>query len=120
MNPFIKEQLDKVKIALPPYDDTTCEIIIPQTISQSMQSTGLQLNQVYQIYLAQYVVTEPEGFTLSANWNNGTCPPENRMNIKIVQLLGKMAQIAGIGCTTNISWQGWVPIKAITILDDNF
>lgn len=120
MNPFIKEQLKKTKIALPPYDDNTTELFIPRTLTSSMTIDGLIVDQFYQVYLAQYVVVEPEGFTLSANWNKGTVPPENRMNIKVIQIMGKMVQIAGVGCTTNISWHGWVPIKAISILDNNF
>lgn len=66
MNKFIKEQLNKTKILLPNFDDNTTSLFIPRSNSQ-ISSSDLEIGHCYLLYLEDYVVNEPAGFTLSSN-----------------------------------------------------
>lgn len=115
MNKFIKKQLDKCRIPLPYYDENTTHLIISKN-ENLKKLEELEIGHFYQIELADYVVNEPPTFTLSSNWNNGTKPPEHSMTIEIVQMIGKMIKINGVGNKTNIAWEGFVPKKSIKVV----
>ena len=121
MNKLTKEQLDKCQIVLPPYNDDSTELFIPRSSGAqaklvAQNASSFVVGQTYQIYVENYVINEPENFTLSANWNQGTKPPENKLNATIVTINGKMIRVDAIGLTTNIRWTGWLPQKAIKAL----
>lgn len=115
MNKFIKQQLDKCRIPLPEYDDNTTHIVIYRNNNIS-ELENLQIGVIYDIKVADYIINEPPTFTLSANWNGGTKPPEHLLTVEIIQLMGKMVKINAIGKNTNIRWTGFLPRKSIEVI----
>lgn len=115
MNKFIKQQLNKCRIPIPDFDDTTTHLIISRN-DELKKLEELQTGSYYEIEIADYVVNEPPTFTLSSNWNAGTKPPEHSMNVEIVQMLGKMVKVSGAGVNTNINWAGFLPKKSIKVV----
>ena len=113
MNRYIKEQLNKCKLAnIPDFAEDDLEIIIPK-----YNNIDLLPNLYYNIKIEDYIINEPDNFTLSSNWNRGTKPPENLLSIRIEEIQGKMIKVDAIGKSTNKVWNGWLPRKAITILE---
>lgn len=82
----------------------------------------LCLNGYYLIKLADYVINEPENFSLSYDWNQGTKPTTHYNKVQVNQLRGKMVNLTCVGYDyenqkdLNNVWTGWVPFKSITIL----
>ena len=120
MNKLILDQLQKCEhCKLPEYDADTTKIFIPK--HSIKKELTLELNHCYQIEIADYVLNPTEGFTLSQNWNGGTNPPTKVMNICVIQIMGKMFKVDGIGfddvlgSPINKSWSGWLPQTAIKI-----
>lgn len=110
---FLKEVIDKCKIA-------RFEEVGENTLKFSQKETKdlpLEVNHFYKIEIANYIINEPPNFTLSVNWNRGTKPPETVLNAEVEQLNGKMVKLLCVGTTTGIQWEGWIPQKAIEILD---
>lgn len=118
MNKFIKQELDKVKISLPPYNEETLTLVIPKQTSPQFTADDLQVGGVYVIHIEDYIINEPANFTLSANWNKGTKPDDNRLYAQIASINGKMIGVKTKGVNTNTLWAGWLPRKSITILED--
>lgn len=112
MNSFIKEQLKKCKVAELPNLEQAKEVLF---IPKKEPEKEPELNHYYIIELEDYVINEPEGFTLSANWNKGTKPTCSYYKVQVVQLLGKMVKVSGISYdvinSTDLSdvWTGWLP-----------
>jgi len=120
MNKFIKEQLDKCKIVLPAYNNDSTILNIPKNsgVARKLQdNTSIVVGGSYNVFIENYIINEPETFTLSATWNNGTKPPENKLKIVVIKTMGKMIQVEAIGISTGIHWSGWLPQKSITILE---
>lgn len=123
MNKFVKEQLSKVKVAqLPPYDDTTKSMLIHK--HSDCFASILKRDSCYVMQLAPYVLKSPEGFTLHDNWNNGIAPKHEFIKAEVVQIMGKMVKVNSIGydyknnVDTNDIWEGWLPIKSITVIGE--
>lgn len=115
MNKIIKEQLEKLtNVVLPSYDDNTTEIIIPK---QDVEEIDFELNKYYHIELEDYIIHPFEGFNLHQNWNHNIIPKDKRMNVEVIQLMGKMIKITGVGENSLNTWEGWVPKKSIKILN---
>lgn len=114
MNKFIKQELQKVNIPLPKWDDTTTQIVIYRDKHQAADE--LVIGGSYQFYIEDYVVHPSGTFTLAANWNNGTNPPETAVKGTVVQTMGKMVKIDCIGETTHEKWCGWIPKKCLRVL----
>jgi len=121
MNPIIKAQLEKCRVAnIPEFDDTTTHLAIPQ--GSEMTVTPYQVNKCYLIELASYITNPPADFTLADNWNNGRIPTASFYNAQITNIMGKMVRF--IGCvydpvtkqSTNEMWEGWVPQKGIKLI----
>lgn len=120
MNEIIEKQLKNLKkCQLPPYTDETTEIFIPK--GSIKKELGLELNHCYQIEIADYVLNPSPEFSLAQNWNNNTVPPCKYMNVCIMQLMGKMIKVEGIGfdienqCPINNVWGGWLPRESIKV-----
>jgi len=118
MNKFILEQLNKTSIIMPPYDNNTTELFIPKSGGTIQQSGALMVGDKKVIFIEDYIINEPENFTLSTNWNNGTKPPENRLAVQVLQINGKMIKVISRGVNTQIIWEGWLPQKAIKVIED--
>jgi len=117
MNKFILEQLQKTKIVLPNYNDKTTQLLIRKS-NGNTNSNDLEIGHCYSLYLEDYIIHEPDNFTLSTNWNNGTKPVENKVNAQVRQTMGKMVKIYTQGIESKSIWEGWVPRKAITIIGE--
>ena len=123
MNLIIEEQLKKCKVAkIPQFDETTTHLIIPKQEGAISCST-FQINEEYIIKLESYILNPPEGFTLHTNWNNNIPPKSEVLYCKIIQVMGKMIKIHGMGYnystkqTTDYNWEGWLPIKSVKVLE---
>ena len=114
MNKFVKEQLSKCNTVLPEWDDNTTKLVI----TGKKESVNKDHFDSIHIHIENYIINEPSNFTLSSNWNGGTKPPENDMIVTIVQQMGKMYKVSGIGKSTNIHWEGWLPQKGFRIIDE--
>lgn len=115
MNKFILEQLKNTKVKLPYYDDNTVELFIPKRNDIINDENIVGIN--YKILLEDYIIHPYDGFTLHENWNNNVIPTDNIMNVEIIQQLGKMIKISGIGVNDNKVWSGWVPKSSIKIIE---
>lgn len=111
MNKFIKEQLKNCRVNLPYWDDKTTELFIPKN-QQHMTTPDARC----EIKIKPYVINEPDNFTLSIDWNNGTTPPEEYMVVKLIDNKGKMTRVQGIGKNTGIMWEGWLPEKCFRLM----
>ena len=121
MNPLIKKQLDKVKNVVLSYDDSTTSLHISR--NENGKGSGLYENDKYLIELADYIIHPFEGFTLHDNWNKGNVPKYLFMKCVVNKVMGKMILISGIGydfthkCDTDYEWSGWLPVKAIKVIE---
>ena len=120
MNKIIRSQLEKVKVAkLPQWDNNTTFMVIKKGINKNPDS--LEVGKYYLVRLADYVINEPEGFTLSTNWNSGRKPQCNAYKCEVVQIMGKMVKINGAGYSIEQDkdldpmFHGWLPLASITV-----
>jgi len=121
MNNLIKKQLSKCRIAqIPQYDDDTIEIYIPKSVDIS--GAEVELHNCYLIELENYIVNPPETFNLHENWNNNIKPTVKCYKCEIIQIMGKMIRINGIGydyenkIDLDCVWTGWLPRKGFKVL----
>lgn len=112
MNKFIKEQLNKCRVKLPEWNDNTTEIII----SNNNESSVVVNSGTIHIMIENYIINEPNTFTLSKDWNNNTVPPEHEMFVEILDKRGKMTRVKGVGINSNTPWEGWLPEKGFRII----
>ena len=91
--------------------------------SEDLSNLELIEGSNYLVKIEKYIINEPDNFTLSANWNNGTKPTCEYLVIRVLQVAGKMIKVDSIGydidnnLTTSDKWVGWLPRKAIEVLD---
>lgn len=123
MNQFVKEQLQKCKVAsLPPYSDDTMTMVIPKAAA-AYRSVVLK-NHCYLLQLEPYILNPPEGFSLHDNWNKGTKPLHEFVKAEICEVMGKMVKVNSVGfdyktqTDTNDMWEGWLPMKSIKIVSE--
>lgn len=118
MNKFIKEELAKCKHApLPDYDDTTTQIIINHKPEQVKLFDGeIKSGYNYNIKIENYIINPPPNFTLADNWNNGTSPTDNEMNVVVEEIMGKMVKVRGKGNNDGQYWSGWLPRRSFKIM----
>ena len=116
MNKFIKEQLQKCKVAnIPEFDDSsTCISISVGTKSGS--SVEFQQGMEYDIEVENYIIHPYSGFTLHDNWNKGMVPTDKQMHILVVNEMGKMICVQAVGLNDNKAWGGWLPKKSCKII----
>lgn len=118
MNKFIKQQLDKTKeCIIPPYSENDTEIFIPKKTIED-KPEGMIIGHFYRIKIADYIINEPDNFTLSSNWNHGTKPKENILNIELQKIMGKMIYVNSTTYYSGEMWEGWLPSKAVTVLEE--
>lgn len=123
MNPIIKKQLDSCKVAaIPDYSDNDTEIFIPKGSTVSVSK--YQLHKCYLVELADWIIHPSQDFTLADNWNKGSIPPYRFYKAEIAQVMGKMVKIIGCGYDaekqqdTHDMWEGWVPQKGLTLIEE--
>lgn len=123
MNPLVKKQLEKVKnVTLPKWDDDTLNMVIPKRTGEI--ETGLLENRCYLIKVEDYIINPFDGFTLHDNWNKGTHPIHHFMKCEVTKKMGKMIKVNSVGYDfmnkqdTLDVWEGWLPEKSITIIEE--
>ena len=112
MNKFIKDQLNKITV---PIIELNSNVLYIKKQSNNTDN-DFNIGEHYSIRIEKYILNPSPTFTLSANWNAGTIPPEEELNVTVLQKAGNMIKFKCIGKTTNIYWEGWLPKKSITIL----
>lgn len=116
MNKFIKEQLQKCRVAnIPNYDDNTTKIFIGRD-SGVINSLELHQGVETDIEVENYIIHPYPGFTLHDNWNKGIIPTDKQMHILVVQEMGKMICVKAVGLNDNKAWGGWLPKKSCKII----
>ena len=70
MNKFVKQQLAKCRVVLPPYDDNTTHMVIPFK-TNTMPTQSLNTSDKFTIEIKDYIINEPSNFTLSLAFGSG-------------------------------------------------
>ena len=127
MNNIIKNQLSKVKIPLPDYDDNTLEMFIPrQSLNTPITSlNGLVIGKFYILQLAKYIINPSPDFDLAEKWNNGVVPTSEYIRCQVMDIKGKMINVGAIGFDinsytdkTDIYQSLWIPKASLTIVEE--
>ena len=121
MDKYIREQLNKVKVADLPYiDENTTEFLIAK--KEYTPPIEIQVDHYYLIELQNYILNPPETFTLHINWNQNIIPKNKYYKCYCDNRMGKMIHILGVGfdyeSRTDLDeqWDGWLPNAGITVL----
>lgn len=112
MNPFIKEQLDKITVGMQQISDT--KFFIPK--NSNTFNVDFEVGHYYIIEVEDYIIHPYEGFTLHENWNKGIVPTDKKMRIEVDKVMGKMMHIKALGATDGKIWVGWIPKKSAKII----
>lgn len=115
MDKLIKAQLNMCKTHLPDWSDDTTHMVIPSQ-SGKVFNNDISVGDKFMINIENYIIHEPPNFTLSEQWNGGTTPPENEMDVSIIDIKGKMYKVSGTGQSSKIEWVGWLPRKGFQII----
>lgn len=123
MNKYIKEQLEKCRVAhIPPYDDDTTTIVIDKNGTRGGMS--FVPNHYYVIEIDDVVLSPEQSEVLHKNWNGGIVPPNKCLKCECIKVMGTMVKVDGIGYNKdteediNVFWSGWLPMKDITVLKE--
>ncbi len=92
MNRIIKEELEKVRVPLPYYDDNTTYIIIEGNTATDIL---VRINHEYIIMLHDSVLNKSSG--LSSNWNRGITPKSKYLLVMVTKITGNMVLVDGCG-----------------------
>lgn len=121
MNEYIKAQLKLCSVAqIPEFDDSTTVINIPK--GKRLSISDVAVGDYYLIELEDYIINPPPNFDLHINWNNNIKPVDKYLNCEIIQVMGKMIKVSGVGFnylyneTTDHIWEGWLPRKSFKII----
>ena len=115
MNKFTKRELQKLEnLITDEWDDTTTHFVISRDVN-SANPSKFNAGDEFTIRLESYIINQPPNFTLSENWNNGTVPPEEILDVTVIQVMGKMIKVRAVGKCTRIFWEGWLPSKGFKI-----
>ena len=112
LNKFTLKELYKIKDLLPENWENELHFII----GNNKPINVLDIGNKFTIKIENYIINQPPNFSLSENWNGGTVPPEEILDIEIVQTMGKMIKVKAIGKCTGINWEGWLPQKSFKII----
>ena len=120
MNKYIKEELGKCKLAkVPEFDDSTTHMVVPKS------KTGVasflrkfELNHMYLIKVADYILHPFEGFTLHSVWNHNIIPTDAEMLVDVIDVRGSLYKVEAVGKNDGKHWSGWLPLKSIEIIGE--
>ena len=101
---------------MPSWDSNTIRINIPKQQASQVKQEIFEVGKIYTILIEDYILNPPPTFTLAANWNFGTLPPEKELYVEVLQILGNMIKFKCKGKNTNIEWEGWLPRKSIKVI----
>ena len=121
MDKFIYNELLGIETPIQ-WDKNSTYIHVPKkgsnvNIAVPKPDGEIKIGSVYSIKIENYILNPPEGFSLAANWNGGTNPPEAFMTGIVLQNIGKMYRF-DLKATFNeeVCWEGWLPRKGFTIV----
>ena len=115
INKFTFQELKKIENLLPTDWETKREFTIG-IIGNSIPK--INVGDRFTIRVENYIINQPSNFTLSENWNHNTVPPEEILDVEVIQLMGKMTKVSAIGKCTRIRWEGWLPNKSFKIIKE--
>ena len=116
MNLLIKKELDNVNCALMSSYEENCTHIFIQKGIKDAKYLSVEENKYYQIKVKDYIIHPYEGFILHSQWNNNIIPPDDTMNVHILQIMGKMVRVNGVGVNVPTNWAGWLPKESFEII----
>lgn len=112
INKFTLKELEKIEDLLPSDWRNCTHFVIGFTNSTK---NSIEVGNKFTIKVENYIINQPPNFYLSENWNGGTVPPEEILDVEVVQTMGKMTKVRAIGKCTRIKWEGWLPNKSFKI-----
>lgn len=127
MNKIILRELEKIKANMSSYDDSTTLIHIDkrEDNSKTSDSVTLKIGTKYRFMVQDYILKEPQNFSLSSNWNNGVIPVSKYMEGTVTNIQGNMIQFNSVGFDVNTNTEKedrylglWLPRKSITVLGE--
>lgn len=97
-------------------DWSSGKIILPKLTDDFIYGPGQQLT----IRISSTIVNNPNT-ALASNWNSGSYPRTDILDITVEEILGNYIKVSGIGVIADSSyfWEGWLPINAITKINKN-
>lgn len=120
MNPFIQKALNMTSVPYSYQDETTI-------IFDKQGKLEPIIGHYYIVKFENYIIHPYEGFTLHDNYNNGIVPKCEYMEIELLEVMGKLYKINGVGYDPetglellNERWTGYVPEKGIKFLREVF
>lgn len=114
MNKFTYRELQKVNHLISgEWDGNSTHLVI---YSEGQAPDPFQIGTKCKVKIANYILNQPPNFTLAENWNQGTYPPEELLEIKIMKHIGQMIGVRAVGENTKTVWEGWLPRKGVTLL----
>lgn len=118
MNKFVKKELEKLGDLLPYWDDNTTHLVILNRsgVAYRDKEYTIKKGNRFTIKVENYIINQPPNFSLAENWNGGTTPPEEILDVEVVQTMGKMTKVLATGKCTKIKWEGWLPNKSFKIV----
>ena len=112
INKFTLQELEKVENLLPNSWKNYTHFVVDNV---NNRSRSIEIGNLLTIKVENYILNQPSNFSLSENWNRGTVPPEEILDVEIIQLMGKMTKVKAVGKCTGIKWEGWLPNKSFKI-----
>lgn len=118
MNKYIKQGLEKTKVAvIPPYDDNTTNLLIVK--GQRVQKEIFAPYSCYKVHISESLVKPCDWYnTIHNNWNEGIAPDDTFLNIEVQQVMGKMVKVKSSGVNSHSFWEGWLPKGNIDIIEE--
>ena len=114
MNKFTYRELKKIDHLIPNgWDENTEHIIVPNS---NGIINAITLGAKFTVKLENYIINQPPNFTLSENWNAGTFPPEEILDVEVIQTVGQMTRVRAFGHNNRIEWIGWLPNKGFKVI----
>lgn len=110
INKFTLRELEKVEHLLPSDWRENLHFIVGNGIKSQFER-----GEKFTIKIEPYIINQPPNFTLAENWNKGTVPPEEILDVEVLQLMDNMIKFKARGKCTKIAWEGWLPRKSFKI-----
>lgn len=125
MSKFLSKQLKMVTaVDLSDVPDDFHVLCIDK--QKTLQNVDIHIGESFLIELENYIIHPSENFTLHKNFNNNIAPTEKFMRVIVLEIMGKMVKIEGMGFNMktheNVGeiWVGWLPRKSMKIKKELF
>lgn len=111
------KMITRVVIGNPPSDFSKVEI--PR--QEVLLSSEIRCGDALLIELPDYILHPSNNFDLHVKWNHNIPPVDNLLCVKVLQCMGNMIQVDGVGYdikTQSVNgnkWSGWLPRASIKV-----